>query len=105
MMSNAEPTNPRPDKEIFFEALDLATPEERDALLVGACGSDPVQRRRVEELLALHFKQNPFMQESAAEGSPPVLSTSPLPEGPGSQIGRYKLLEKLGEGGFGAVYV
>ena len=104
-MSNAAPTNPRPDKEIFFEALDLATPEERAALLDGACGNDPVQRRRVEELLALHFKQNPFMQEPAAEGSPAILSTAPLTEGPGAQIGRYKLLEKLGEGGFGAVYV
>jgi hypothetical protein len=41
MMSNAEPTNPRPDKEIFFEALDLATPEERAALLDRACGNDP----------------------------------------------------------------
>jgi len=104
-MSNSEPTNPRPDKEIFFEALDLATAEERATLLDGACGNDPVQRRRVEELLVLHFKQNPFMQEPAAEGSPAILSTAPLTEGSGTQIGRYKLLEKLGEGGFGAVYV
>ena len=104
-MSNAEPTNPRPDKEIFFEALDLATPEERDAHLDRACRNDPVQRARVEELLAIHFKQNPFMQEPAAEGSPPVFSTADSTEGPGAQIGRYKLLEKLGEGGFGVVYM
>src|SRR5258706_13740246 len=104
-MSNAEPPKPRTDKEIFFEALDLITPEERAALLDGACGNDPTQRRRVEELLAIHVKQNPFMQEPAAEGSPAVLSTVPLTEVLGAQIGRYKLLEKLGEGGFGAVYV
>jgi len=104
-MSNAEPTNPRPDKEIFFEALDLATPEERAALLDAACGNDLAQRRRLEDLLAIHVKQNPFMQEPAAQGSAAVLSAASLTEVPGAQIGRYKLLEKLGEGGFGAVYV
>jgi WD40 repeat protein/serine/threonine protein kinase len=104
-MSSAEPTNPRSDKEIFFEALDLAGPEERSALLEGTCGNHPERRRRVEELLALYYKQNPFMQEPAAGGCPAVLSIDSLTEGPGTQIGRYKLLEKLGEGGFGAVYV
>src|SRR6185503_4762187 len=52
-----------------------------------------------------HFKQNPFMQEPAAEGSPAPSSTAHMTEGLGAQIGRYKLLEKRGEGGFGAVYV
>jgi serine/threonine protein kinase len=101
-MSEPEPTN-RSEKEIFFEAVEKATPEERAAYLDGACGKDVLLRRRVEDLLARHFQQDTFMKQPAVEGSPTIVL--PLSEGLGTVIDRYKLLEKLGEGGFGVVYV
>ncbi|MHB8524022.1 MAG: serine/threonine-protein kinase, partial [Limisphaerales bacterium] len=103
-MSTPEPTHHLPDKEVFFQALDLASPEERAAFLVRACAGDSQQRGRIEQLLADHFGQDAFMTEPAVESSP-VGSSTALTEEVGAQIGRYKLLEKLGEGGFGAVYV
>src|SRR6266568_2729976 len=102
-MSEPETTNSRSEKEIFLEAIEKATPQERVAYLDGACGKDPLLRRRVEGLLAKHFQQDSFIKEPAVQGSQTVVL--PLSEGPGTVIDRYKLLEKLGEGGFGAVYV
>ncbi len=101
-MSEPEATN-RSEKEIFFEAIEKATPEERAAYLDGACGKDVLLRRRVEDLLARHFQKDTFMKQPAVEGSPTI--ALPLSEGLGTVIDRYKLLEKLGEGGFGIVYV
>src|SRR5712692_3267872 len=102
-MSEPETTNSRLEKEIFLAAIEKATPEERIAYLDGACGKDALLRRRVENLLARHFQHDSFMKEPAVEGSGTVVV--PLSESPGTVIDRYKLLEKLGEGGFGAVYV
>jgi predicted anti-sigma-YlaC factor YlaD len=91
-------------REAISAALDgEATPAERVAYLDGACGKDSSLRRRVEDLLAKHFQQDGFMKEPAVKGSPTIVLQ--LSEEPGAVIDRYKLLEKLGEGGFGAVYV
>src|SRR5262245_7450042 len=102
-MSESEKTNQRSEKEIFCEAIEKRTPEERAAFLDGACGKDLPLRQRVDELLAKHFEQDQFMNQPAANRSPTIVLT--FSEAPGTIIGRYKLLEKIGEGGFGAVYV
>ncbi len=90
---------------IIREAQDRP-PAERAGFLDGACGGDLALRRRVEALLAA--------QPEAADSLGPTVvdpHAQPLPthvppeESPGAQIGRYKLLEKIGEGGFGDVYV
>src|SRR5262249_58194199 len=84
--------------------VDKATPEERADCLDAACGQDLLLRRRLENLLAKHFQQESFMQGPALHDAS-TAAYAPATEGPGSFIDRYKLLEKLGEGGFGAVYV
>src|SRR5262249_4968778 len=97
-----QPTE-RSAKEIFLEALEQATPQQRAAYLDGACGKDIALRQLVVDLLAKHFQVDTFMKGPAVETSKTVVL--PLSEGLGTVIDRYKLLEKLGEGGFGAVYV
>jgi tetratricopeptide (TPR) repeat protein/serine/threonine protein kinase len=86
---------------IFCDALELSSPAERSAYLKIACADDPELRRRVERLLEAHAEANSFLD------APPVVATScDLPTAsPGSCIGPYKLLEEIGEGGFGIVFM
>ncbi len=105
-MSAADKVNDRSEKEIFFAALDLTSPDARAAFLEGACGKNPALRQRIEILLAEHFEQDTLLKTATASQIIPLLHRpTPLTEGPGSQIGRYKLLQPLGEGGFGVVYM
>ena len=93
-------------KEIFADALEKADAAERAAYLSQACGEDAQLRQHVEALLQAHQKAGAFLEEPAPPppGKRIVLAT-PLTEKPGDRIGRYKLLEKIGEGGCGVVYL
>jgi WD40 repeat protein/serine/threonine protein kinase len=90
-------------EQLFFGALELESSEARSAFLDMHC-SDPKLRRRVEELLDGDAQGSGFLDCPAA---PPTLTVeSPsLSEGPGTVIGPYKLMEQIGEGGMGVVYV
>ena len=88
---------------IFFAALEMQSPEELAAYLNEACGDDESLRQRVEALLNARPKLGSFLQGQAAEM---VTTSVPLPlETPGTQIGPYKLLQQIGEGGMGVVWM
>ena len=97
-----------PEQALFAEALQCATPEARAAYLDGACGTDTALRRRVETLLRAAESAGDFLEEpptGLAAGNGSTLVVTGLSEKPGHRIGRYKLLQQIGEGGCGVVYM
>ena len=86
-------------KTVFTEAAAKASPQARAAYLDEACAGDPSLRAQIESLLAAQdqlgdFIEPAFLQKSAEES-----------DATGTRIGPYTLLEKIGEGGFGVVYM
>ena len=103
------------DREVaVFSAARQLPAGERAAYLDEACGGDAALRRRVEELLQAGEEAGAFLEEPASGAQRPAdLSASvhaaenaAAPgEKIGDHIGRYKLLQQIGEGGCGAVYM
>jgi eukaryotic-like serine/threonine-protein kinase len=103
-------------RDIFLEALGKANEDERVAYLEHACGRDAELRQQVEGLLREQQQVGGFLETPAFKGPHPggsnaargptdtVVTTTPT-EKPGDFIGRYKLLQKIGEGGCGVVYM
>ncbi len=91
-------------ESIFFAALEKASPEERAAYLDQACGQDAEMRRRVERLLSAHPKVGSFLQGPSL-GQAVTTDEPAVTERPGTVIGPYKLMEQIGEGGMGLVFV
>jgi serine/threonine protein kinase/Flp pilus assembly protein TadD len=88
-------------KAIFLEALDRPGPEELSRFLEQACAADASARQRVEELLRAHRDAGAFLGGAGKSDA----GVGPLAESPGTVIGSYKLLEQIGEGGFGIVFM
>jgi hypothetical protein len=104
-------------KEIFLACLEKEGADQRAAFLTEACGSDEKLRQHVEALLHQHAQAGSFLEKPPAGAAgdtsdvPPgrwldqeELKAAPL-EGPGTVIGPYKLLQQIGEGGFGVVFM
>ena len=91
-------------EKLFSAALDKDPATDRSLFLAEACGGDTDLREQIEGLLEAHNRVGSFLD------TPPVdpdakLESLETDEIAGTMIGRYKLLQKLGEGGFGTVYM
>jgi serine/threonine protein kinase/Tfp pilus assembly protein PilF len=90
-------------KAIFLDAIERYDPEQWAAYLDEVCAGDPALRDRVERLLHARAQLGSFHEEPR----PPAVAAvdQPMAKGPGTVIGPYKLLEQIGEGGFGVVFM
>ena len=95
------------DSRIFKAAVKLS-PERRAAYLDQACGADHALRHEVEALLRAYEDPGSFLQSHPARPPVHLIATAkegPLSERPATVIGPYKLLQQIGEGGMGVVYM
>ena len=95
---------------VFSAALDRGSADERQAYLDRACAGDPALRQRVEALLRAHDRAGGFLGRSGpaeTAGDAPSEGTGPAADPVAGDViaGRYKLLEPIGEGGMGEVYL
>jgi serine/threonine protein kinase len=92
---------------ILAQAVEIAAPDERHAFVEQACAGDAALQSRVERLIANHFRAGNFLERPVLVANPDGTAGWETPgsdTGPGT-VGPYKLLEQIGEGGMGLVYV
>ncbi len=90
--------------EIFENAIEIEDPAKREDYLENACKADRTLRAEVEALLEAHEKAGDFLEVPAVDSNVTLDGPAQI-EGPGTRIGRYELLELIGEGGMGLVYL
>ena len=90
--------------EIFQNAVEIEDPAQRERYLESACKADQKLWAEVEALLKVHEKAEGFLEAPGADSNVTPNGAAQI-EGPGTRIGRYELLELIGEGGMGLVYL
>src|SRR6476660_3817388 len=98
------------EREIFIEAAQLTDTDEQSAFLRRTCGHDDALHRQLVDLLAAHARAQSFLESppsviALAVADRDATQARAVTEGPGTKIGPYKLLQQIGEGGFGVVYM
>ena len=100
------------EEAVFYAALKVTDPMARRAFLDRECATDAALRRTIEELLSTHEDTEEFFAagRAALRLDTNLAGIVPLPDGQGSlrestRIDRYKLLQEIGEGGCGIVYM
>src|SRR5437588_10733823 len=91
-------------EEIFVGAVEKKTPAERAAYLDATCGQDADLRAIVDNLLKSHDEAHSFLEQPLFEAAATIGQPGPE-EKVGATIGPYRLLQRLGEGGMGSVYL
>ena len=94
------------ESQIFHDATELS-PDEREDFLEKACGDDSDLKKRIQALLRAHDDPDSYLRNPAEElNEQPLGQTHVFSQiGIGQQIGPYKLLQEIGEGGMGIVYM
>src|SRR3954452_15703208 len=90
-------------ESILEAAVEIASGEQRRAFVERACAGDAELKARVEALIENHFLAGNFLESPAHAAL--ANAGEPARERPGAVIGPYKLLEQVGEGGFGVVFM
>jgi eukaryotic-like serine/threonine-protein kinase len=90
-------------KELFYTALELP-PGEREAFLREACGSDSVLHEELAKLFASHEQANSFIEAPALQPVSEMIADGQASR-IGQRIGPYQILQEIGQGGMGAVYL
>jgi serine/threonine protein kinase/tetratricopeptide (TPR) repeat protein len=98
------PDQPNKARALFLAAIEGYQPEQWPAFLDEACAGDGSLRNQVERLLRARAQLGSF-HEAPQPGLMATVDESPVTERPGTVIGPYKLLEQIGEGGFGVVFM
>src|SRR5262249_54039822 len=101
---------PMTERDVFLQALEIDNPTKRAAFVEQACANQPELRRSVEQLLQAHDLAGQFLNDPhPAAGAPErtgAYVADPPAELAGTVIaGKYKLLQRIGEGGMGSVWM
>jgi serine/threonine protein kinase/tetratricopeptide (TPR) repeat protein len=92
-------------QSLFAHAVEIDDEAKCQAFVAAACGDDGALRSELEGLVAAHRQAGGFMELPAAADLIATASLNPVGEQPGTKIGPYKLLEQIGEGGMGLVFM